>query len=254
MISHFLVLLLSVITAVTSMPVVYWKGTSGDYDMIRVKMEVLESNYDKGYFFSTQVNFYDHRVAYIGMQPRKGDQNLLIFSVFGKGTQRVDLEHCKAGADYTSGTSCSSVYPWKVNKEYICEIKLVNSNATDNTWQGSFIDAETDEVLTTIGTWSTPISAGKLQGNGISFDEYVLWNTDKRDPKIKPCLPKSSVKIWPPTLYHSKGYQKQSKMITFYNFPAFNKQDKCAYEQQKSNIVGQMENGTAVFYNGVLSE
>lgn len=238
-------------------PNVAWKAASGDYTKMQVKMNVLESNYDSAYYFSTEAFFRDGRVGYIGMQPRKGVNQHLTFSVFGKNTSGVDLQHCKNGADYSSGTSCATEYPWVVQKEYICEIKLIESNKTDNTWVGSFIDADTQEVLTTIGVWTTPASAGLIQGHAISFHEFYIWNTGKYhgdSPATRACQPVSTVKFWAPVYFNDQGKAFPSTIGKVSNAPASARGDKCAVAQNTSNVVYTIEDNTITFKIGFLKE
>lgn len=238
-------------------PNVSWKAKSGDYTKMRVKMNVLESNNDTAYYFSTEAFFKDGRVGYIGMQPRKGKNQHLTFSVFGKNTSGVDLQHCKGGADWGAGTSCATDYPWVIQKEYICEIKLISSNETDHTWVGNFIDADTDKVLTTIGVWTTPAYAGLIQGHAISFDEFYVWNTGKwhgDSPATRPCQPISTVKIWAPVFFNDQGQAFPSTIGTVSNAPATARGDKCAVAQDRSNVEYTIEDNTITFRVGFLKE
>jgi hypothetical protein len=123
-----------------------------------------------GYYFANQFgNTGVTAGGYIGLQPRTASQYSLVFSTFVSGAQIIDSDRCRNGADGGPGVSCSTLYPIKIGKKYLFEVRRDANDA--NTWFG-FVKEEGSTQEVQIGAWQLPVGSGLLRKSHTGWIEY----------------------------------------------------------------------------------
>ncbi|MDO6410024.1 hypothetical protein [Pantoea phytobeneficialis] len=123
-----------------------------------------------GYYYASQFGFTGATaIGYIGLQPRTADQYSVVFSSFVYGTEVVDSERCRLGADGSYGASCSRLYPIKKGQRYLFEVRRGSDDV--NVWYG-FVKEEGSTTETQIGAWRLPAGSGLLRSVQSGWIEY----------------------------------------------------------------------------------
>lgn len=153
----------------------------GQDDLVRLTFPLVMHTVPKvrGYYFAQHFGFTyrpDEDVGYMGFQPLDGGKTFrAIFSVFGKGAEVMDHEHCRSGADGGPGVSCSrSGLPFKPGKTYT--FTVVRNEMVSNgvvTWNGYVTDDNTHIRKWLVGRWAVPLSWGGLASHHGFVEQYI---------------------------------------------------------------------------------
>lgn len=147
-----------------------WSVNATNITSLTMPFTVNTALESAGYYYANQFSFTGTRaVGYIGLQPRTDEQYMVVFSSFISGTQVTDKNHCRQGADGGEGVSCSVMYPIKINRKYLFEIRRATDDA--NVWYG-FVREEDSKEETQIGAWRLPENSGTLRNSQSGWIEY----------------------------------------------------------------------------------
>ncbi|BEJ15399.1 hypothetical protein CspHIS471_0500040 [Cutaneotrichosporon sp. HIS471] len=214
------------------------------------------STWRSGYYMSTSWIYTKswNELQYFGLQPRTaGDgptTGRLVYSVFGNGTRSTN-KRCSNGADGGAGTSCSLNINFQAGQWYRIESKIIAKTATENRWEGTFIDEGTG-VRTVIADFYTPVAFGGLNDAVAQWLEWYKYNLDGLKPATRNCTAKFGVHFEPPIGYHPTTGEKQVAKPWVPFVPR--KDDACAVAANRPNWdTGFDANGLFWIKAGVLT-
>ena len=202
-------------------PNVTWQfdGAPADgFDAVRVVISPRSYSDEKKNFIYWAYDgvFMNGKTYYAGLQPNGEFGHTALFSVFGPGTH-PKAEHCKAGADMGSGTSCHIPYQWVEERAYQFTVQMIASDASSTTWEGAVIDL-TSKKRTVIGVIQTAKDRGLLKPWATTFAEFY------KGPKDCKLRPASEVLFFRPVAYRDgveyqatlRGVNTNSGCVEFY--------------------------------------
>lgn len=234
-------------------PMIHYQADDDRYHRLQMKIKPIKMPNVKGYFWANQFHFENgNHAGYIGIQTRpKAEDKLVIFSVFGKGTQS-DSTNCRSGADGGSGTSCSAKFIWQDGHNYYLNVYKVPNYSTEYyRWRGEIVDEITHQKQV-IGEYETPVSWGLLSPSSIFFDEWFPFNaSNQKNAQDRACVPYAKINTYYPRLWNTAGKKSISKVVRTRVQAG---KDRCALREGKPNLsLTPIRDGYQII-NGIFQE